>query len=304
MDAPTAIKATHTVPEGTQRQRLSDYLGGVFVQLPSRNSAKKAIKKGCIRLDGRLGTTGDWVLPGQQLTLLAIPPKKNRRWFKLPLQVVFDDDQLAVIVKPAGYPVSGPSFQTIENALPLHLQPSQSADVASQPRVVHRLDVPTSGLLLVSKTHHARMHLGAQFEAQRVQKRYQALLHGMPLASGIVDIPVEGKQAHTRYRCLRTVPSLLNAQISLVDLYPQTGRTHQLRRHMAALGYPILGDDLYGDAGNILKGKGLFLWAVGLQFEHPKTGLLQQHELPIPPKFVKFLDREQERYKRHQSTDS
>lgn len=299
---PTVI-AHHIVPASVAQQRLSDYLCGIFVQLPSRNSVKKAIGKGLIRLDGRRGYTGDWVLPGQQIELLELPSKKPPRWFKLPLEVLGEDDYLAVVVKPAGYPVSGKSFQTIENALPLHLQPSQAPDASSQPRVVHRLDVPTSGLLLIAKTKSARAHLGAQFEAKTIQKRYQALVHGLPSSMGSINEPIDGKLAYTRYQRLRTVPSLKNQQISLMDLYPQTGRTHQLRRHMAALGHPIIGDDLYGEEGKVLKGKGLFLRAVELHFDHPDTGIRQRYCLPVSSKFVKFLDREQQRYERHQASE-
>lgn len=291
----------HVVPEATPQQRLSDYLCGIFVQLPSRNSVKKAIRKGLIRLEGNRGYTGDWVLPGQQIELLEMTTKKTRRWFNLTLEVLYEDDHLAVVVKPAGYPVSGKSFQTIENALPLNLQPSMAPDVASQPRVVHRLDVPTSGLLLIAKTKSARAHLGAQFEAKTIQKRYQALVRGIPPTMGSINTPIDGKAAYTRYQRLRTVPSLRNQQISLMDLYPQTGRTHQLRRHMVELGHPILGDDLYGEKGNVLKGKGLFLRAVELHFDHPETGERQLYQLPCPTKFIKFLDREQQRYDRHQS---
>lgn len=302
MDATPCVIESHIVPEAAPRQRLSDYLCGVFVQLPSRNSVKKAIGKGLIRLEGHRGYTGDWVLPGQHIELLEMTTKKPRRWFKLSLEILYEDDHLAVVVKPAGYPVSGKSFQTIENALPLNLQPSTAPDIASQPRVVHRLDVPTSGLLLVAKTKSARAHLGAQFEAKTIQKRYQALVRGIPPTMGSINTPIDEKVAYTSYQRLRTVPSLRNQQISLMNLYPKTGRTHQLRRHLAELGCPIIGDDLYGEKGNVLKGKGLFLRAVELHFEHPETGLRQLHQLPIPSKFVKFLDREQQRYERHQSS--
>ena len=300
MDTTPSIIATHEVPEAVPKQRLSDYLCGIFQQLPSRSSVKTALTKGLVQLNGRRAFTGDWVLPGQQIELLA-PPQKERQWFKLPLEVLAEDDQMAVIIKPAGYPVSGKSFQTIENALPFNLKPSTAPDASAQPRVVHRLDVPTSGLLLISKTKSARAHLGAQFEQKTIKKRYQAVVMGQPPAEGAMHTPINGKAAHTEYRCLNTVPSLKNGQVSLLDLYPHTGRTHQLRKHLSELGHPIIGDALYGIEGKILRHKGLFLRAVELTFLHPITQEKQQYTLPTPPKFLSFLEREQRRYERHRT---
>lgn len=299
MNCPPVL-STHRVPDSVVRQRLSDYLCGIFPQLPSRNSVKKALKKGAILLNGRRAFTGDWAEPSQIIDLLKLEQAPQRA-FKLPLEVIAEDDYLAVVIKPAGYPVSGTSFQTIEQALPFNLTPSTAVDASAQPRVVHRLDVPTSGLLLVSKTRSARMHLGAQFEAKTIQKRYQALVVGQPKSRGSISTPVDDKAAYTRYECLRTVPSLRNHQISLMDLYPKTGRTHQLRRHLAGIGHPILGDGLYGKEGQVMKHKGLFLRAVEIHFNHPKTELRQLYHLPTPHKFNALLEREQRRYQQYYS---
>lgn len=300
METVQTVVATHIVPEGITQERMSDYLHGVWEQLPSRNSVKTAISKGLVRLDGCRAYTGDWVRTGQLIELLE-RPNTNQKWFKLPLEVLSEDDHVAVIIKPAGYPVSGRSFQTIENALPFNLQPSTAPDAAQQPRVVHRLDVPTSGLLLIAKTKSARAHLGAQFENKTIQKRYQAVVVGEPPVMGNVNTPIDDKMAYTRYQRLDSVPSLRNKQVSLMDLYPQTGRTHQLRKHMAELGHPIVGDTLYGVEGEVMKHKGLFLRAVELQFVHPHTGLRQSYRLPTPHKFLALLEREKRRYMCHRS---
>lgn len=289
------VLATHWVPLDIEQQRLSDYLCGVFPQLPSRKSVKVAIKKGAIYVNGKKGHTGDWVLPKQKIELLKIESAPTKI-LQLSLDVLYEDDSIAVVFKPAGIPVSGNQFRTIENALLHNISPSDRVDALKKPRAVHRLDAPTSGLLLIAKTRQARIHLGAQFEAKTIQKRYQAIVMGQPPIEGTIDLPIEGKASVSYFICLRTVDSLRSGQLSLLNLFPQTGRTHQLRIHLSQLGFPILGDKLYGTEGQILKGKGLFLTALELEFEHPTTQKRQQIKLPTPYKYTALLDREQRRF--------
>lgn len=289
------VLATHWVPLDIEQQRLSDYLCGVFPQLPSRKSVKVAIKKGAIYVNGKKGHTGNWVLPKQKIELLEIESAPTKI-LQLPLDVLYEDDSIAVVFKPAGIPVSGNQFRTIENALLHNISPSDRVDALKKPRAVHRLDAPTSGLLLIAKTRQARIHLGAQFEAKTIQKRYQAIVMGQPPIEGTIDLPIEGKASVSYFICLRTVDSLRSGQLSLLNLFPQTGRTHQLRIHLSQLGFPILGDKLYGTEGQILKGKGLFLTALELEFEHPTTQKRQQIKLPTPYKYTALLDREQRRF--------
>lgn len=287
--------ATHIVPRLERKQRLSDYLCGVLEALPSRKSVKNAIKKGRIYVDGQRAYTGDWVQEGQEIKLLEDRAIHNKI-FSLPLEILYEDDYLAIIIKPAGYIVNGNAFQTIERALPFNISLSQKADAYQEAKAVHRLDRPTSGLLVVAKTATAHQCLGAQFENKTIEKHYQAIAIGQLPPSGSIDSPVDGKAAYTRYQVSQTVPSLKNGHLSLVDLYPQTGRTHQLRQHLASVGCPILGDALYGIEGLILKHKGLFLRAVGLEFIHPITDKKLAFNLPTPNKFVALLAREKKRY--------
>lgn len=292
--------AVHIVPTLPQQQRLSDYLCGVLEALPSRKSVKNAIKKGRVYLDGVQGYTGDWVQTGQEIKLLQ-EEIIHTKIFRLPLEVLYEDEYLAVIVKPADYPVNGNYFQTIEHALPFNLSASTQVDAYPQAKAVHRLDRPTAGLLLIAKTATAHQHLGAQFEHKTIQKRYQAIAIGTLPPSGSIDSPIDGKAAYTQYQVLQTADSLKNGQLSLVELYPQTGRTHQLRKHLAGLGCPILGDPLYGIEGLILKHKGLFLRALGIQFIHPITEEKLVFDLPTPNKFTSLLAREQRRYSTYHS---
>lgn len=289
------VLAKHIVVEVEERQRLSDYLCGVFAQLPSRKSVKNAIKKGAIYVDGKKGRTGDWVELTQVIELLDLDTAPTKI-LKLPIEVLYEDDVLAVIFKPAGIPVSGNQFRTVENALLHNIKPSSHVDALKKPRVVHRLDAPTTGLLLVAKTKQARIHLGNQFEAKTIQKQYQAIVIGQPATQGVIDFPIEGKAAISDFECIETVDSLKNGKLSLLNLYPKTGRTHQLRIHLSQLGFPILGDKLYGIEGLILKHKGLFLTAVRLDFEHPTKAERQVVDLPTPYKYIALLAREQRRY--------
>lgn len=289
------VLAKHIVRELEGRQRLSDYLCGVFEQLPSRKSVKTAIKKGAIYVNGKKGHTGDWVCLEQVIELIDLD-RPLAKILKLPIEVVYEDDVLAVVVKPAGIPVSGNQFRTVENALLHNISLSNRVDALKKPRVVHRLDAPTTGLLLVAKTKQARIHLGHQFEAKTIQKKYQAIVIGQPATSGVIDFPIDGKVSVSNFDCIETVDSLKNGKLSLLNLYPQTGRTHQLRIHLSKLGYPILGDKLYGIEGLILKHKGLFLIAVRLDFEHPTKQERQIIELPTPYKYTALLAREQRRH--------
>lgn len=295
------ILAVHIVPIVEISQRLSDYLCGVFKQLPSRKSVKTAIKKGAVYVDGKKGHTGDWVKSYQKIELIDLD-KAPSKVLKMPMEILYEDAYLAVVFKPAGIPVSGNQFRTVENALLYNIQPSAEPDGLKQPRAAHRLDAPTSGLLLIAKTKGARINLGAQFEAKIIQKRYQAIVIGKPPQKGTIAFPIGGKASLSTYECLQTVDSLKSGQLSLLNLYPETGRTHQLRIHLSTFGFPILGDALYGTEGLILKHKGLFLTAIELNFKHPISGGEQTIVLSTPYKYEALLKREQGRFDRYHNS--
>lgn len=291
------INETHKVPENVQGVRLSDYARIAFPMIPSRKAAAKAIKRGELRIDGEPAHSGSWIEAGQMLEWVDLQQAAPKT-YRLPLEVVFEDEYLAVINKPPGIEVSGNKFKTVENALAGSLSPSAQPDALRWPRPVHRLDYSTSGLLLVAKTAGAQVFLGQQFEEKTIRKRYRAVVTGMPSASGRVDEPINDMPAQSEYSAVETVPSLRSGQLTLVDLYPLTGRTHQLRIHMAAIGHPIVGDQKYGPEGNVLKGKGLFLAAVELSFPHPAERRELTISIDTPPKFDSLLKREQTRWEK------
>lgn len=204
---------------------------------------------------------------------------------------------MAIINKPAGISVSGNQYKTIVNALGFNLKVSNQKDALNWPLPVHRLDNQTSGLLIIAKTVMARIKLGRAFENKQIKKKYQAIVIGKTDPKGSVNYKIGEKEAFSEYKTLQTVKSLKNDYLSLLELIPSTGRTHQLRIHCAkALGTPILGDKIYGKPNLILKHKGLFLCAVALDFVHPITTEELKIRIATPHKFIKRLENEQRRF--------
>ena len=293
------LLAQHIVPPSTTPTRLSDYACGIFTQLVSRKSVKKAIKSGALKVNGSVESTAYRVQVNEQIQLYeeALSPPQP---LALTLDVLWEDDDLAVIRKPAGIVVSGNQYRTVTNALSHNLQASPLTDALAWPRPVHRLDQGTSGPLLIAKTALAHVRLGQYFEEKRIQKKYRAVCIGQLPDQGTIDTPIEGKASCSLFQTIRTARSIKNEHLTLVELEPKTGRTHQLRIHLASLGCPILGDELYGKQGLILKGKGLFLAAIALSFTHPRNGQVCQIEILQPAKFDKRMDREFEMWKKKQ----
>ncbi|MFC1668827.1 pseudouridine synthase [Spirochaetota bacterium] len=290
----TVIK-THTVPDDIVEVRFSDYAREVFTGIPSRNGIKKAIKRGDLRIDGEACKTGTWIKPGQVIDLIH-SDKNKPKVYLLNLDIIYEDEHLAVINKPAGIEVLGNKFKTVENALPHNIVPSTDENALTRPMTVHRIDMQTSGLLVIAKTAPAQIELGRQFEKRQVKKRYSAIVIGKADEHGQITKPIEGREAYTEFALIKNVRSLKNDWLSLVYLYPHTGRTHQLRIHMADSGFPILGDKIYGKEGTVLKGKGLFLSSVELSFTHPVKGVPVNVKVDEPKKFQTFLDREERRW--------
>ncbi len=289
---------THIVHENITPSRFSDYACGLFAQLYSRKSVKKAIKNGDLLVNGEKAETGRWIKQGDKIELIE-PENTQPKEYKLALEVVYEDDFLAVINKPAGIVVNGNRFRTIENALLGNIKRSGQEDALKWPRPVHRLDSQTKGLLVISKTAKAHISLGKQFEDRSIKKMYRAVVKGTPPPQGIIDKPVNGRNAVTGFTLIRSVPSLKNKTLSLMELLPETGRTHQIRIHLAGSGHPVMGDTLYGENGNTLLHKGLFLASVGLTFRHPVTQEKLNIKIEDPPRFRLFMEREEKRWRKY-----
>jgi 23S rRNA pseudouridine1911/1915/1917 synthase len=280
------IRESHIVPPQEGPSRLQEYAVGIFHTITTRSAVKKAIKKELILVNGNIGVTGTYINGGEEISLLESPPKHKA--FHLQLEVLFEDDYLAIINKPAGIAVSGNSFATIDNALAQNLEPSQQED-AVRPRPVHRLDYPTSGLLLIGKTSSSIQRLSQLFEKKEIQKTYHAITIGKMNPEGTISTPIDNKEALTQYWLLSFQSSQRFVRLNLLKLSPKTGRRHQLRKHLASLGNPILGDKEYGTQGLILHGKGLYLHASRLEFIHPFTEEIMNIKCELTKKFAKIF---------------
>ena len=277
------IKETHIVSAINEKIRLQEYAVSIFASLPTKSSLKKALKKELILLDGQPANTSDWIKKGQKIQLLE-PENPNKKVFTLKLEIIFEDDYLALIHKPAGIPTSGNYFKTITNALPFNLKPSNQKDALPAPLPVHRLDNPTSGILLIAKSKATQVALNRLFEEKKIIKSYYALVFGTIIDSFIPNNPIQEKSAETRIEVIDHF-QFKNEKLSLVKAFPKTGRTHQIRIHLAENGNPIVGDKLYGKTSEDIKKGGLFLAATGLEFIHPETEQIMNFELELPKKF-------------------
>lgn len=280
------LTETHKVPYLEKPIRLQEYGVGIFTTNPTKSGFKKAIKKQLVLVKGNIATTSLFIHGGEIIELYQL--KENRKVFHLDLEIIFEDDYLAIINKPAGINVSGNSFATIDNALTQNLKSSTQKDTV-RPRPVHRLDYPTSGLLLIGKTNTSVIALNKLFENKEIQKTYHAVSIGKMNLHGKIDKNIDDKPSFTEYKVLETITSERFEYLNLVQLHPKTGRKHQLRKHLLTIGNPILGDKDYYLENLILKGKGLYLHASKLAFTHPITLEKMTIYSKLPKKFKKLF---------------
>ncbi|MFT6948457.1 MAG: 23S rRNA pseudouridine1911/1915/1917 synthase [Vicingaceae bacterium] len=267
---------------------MADYSIGIFSNFSTKSALKKAIKKGLIFVDGLTAKTALVISGGEKIECFTENNESTKRHLNLELSLIFEDEYLAVIEKPAGILVSGNGFKTIDNALLQNLKRSNLSD-ACRPRPVHRLDYPTTGLLLVGKTKSAITKLNQLFENKEIKKTYLAITIGEMDAQGTIQVPVDDKKAYTHYHNISTVESTRFGKLNLLLLKPKTGRRHQLRKHLAHVGNQILGDREYGKPELLLKGKGMYLHACTLEFIHPFSEEPVSFQSRIPKRFQKIV---------------
>ena len=266
----------------------------VFPALGSSNAVRRALTVGRVLVNQRPAPLHYQLRIGDVLTLR--PAKSQRKKVTIPVTIIYEDDYLLVANKPAGIAVNGNRNKTLENALSDTVSTSGLPDALPGPVAAHRLDVPTKGLVLLAKTKTALVGLNRAFQQNNISKTYYAIVHGQPNEDGRIDSPVAGKSALTHFKKLKSVSSRVFGHLSLLELQPVTGRTHQLRIHLQQIGHLIVGDKQYAAEQKTILGKGLFLFAGRLVFTHPISEKPLDFQLELPARFRKLLDREAARF--------
>ena len=313
--------------------RLDRYLASRLGKRVSRNVIQRHIDEGNVTVNGRTVKRKHHVQPGDVIDVyLPTTRPEEIPAEPIPIDVIYEDDDMLALNKQAGiivHPARGNWSGTLVNGLAYYFQKNwrdprelPSSGEVFRPGIVHRLDRDTTGVMLVAKTETALWRLGKQFEFRKISKTYTAIVHGsMPLDEDVIDMPigkhsgigdkyavhhdtgrahpVMTKEAVTRYRVLRRMRAgVRNTEFTLVELFPKTGRTHQLRVHLSTIGYPIVGDKMYGGGPlyrSQLEGRNQVaegpvicrqaLHAHKIEFNHPRSDERMSLTAPWPDDF-------------------
>ena len=301
MTQETAVPEFHEFTVEVSESRLDQYLAGLDTGI-TRSQLSRLIVEGQALVNGRPAKPSSKVRAGDSVSLSVPPPRPTGVVAQdIPVTVVYQDESVVVIDKPAGlavHPGPGHPDMTLVNALLAMCPDIQGIGGEIRPGIVHRLDKDTSGLMMVAKSHQAHNDLSAQIKARQVTKGYLALVQGsLKSTEGKVDVPVGrhprrrtrmavvvgGKEARTNYKVRQELRGH-----SLVELYLETGRTHQIRVHMAHLGHPLVGDTTYGHASHLVDRH--FLHAFHLGFKHPISGEPLDFRIDLPPDLTPAID--------------
>lgn len=269
----------------------------------TRSQANEAIKKGEVLVNGKVVKAKYAVKAGDEITY-HLPEEEVLEILAedIPLEIIYEDQDVAVVNKPQGmvvHPSAGHTSGTLVNALMYHIKDLSSINGVVRPGIVHRIDKDTSGLLMIAKNDNAHRSLAAELKDKKSLRQYLAIVHGnLPNDRGVIEAPIGrsdkdrkkqaviagGRDALTRFKVLERF-----GHYTLVELTLETGRTHQIRVHMAYIGHPVAGDPLYGPKKS-LKGNGQFLHAATLGFTHPTTKEEMVFSAEVPEIFEKTLD--------------
>jgi 23S rRNA pseudouridine1911/1915/1917 synthase len=308
----SASSTTIIVPAGSEGIRLDRFLASVLGE-QSRSQIQRLIKDGQVRVDGRTVRPNQPVKTGHAITVqIPQPVDAAPRPEALPLPILYQDQDIILVDKPAGmvvHPAAGHSGGTLVNALLHHIDDLSGIGGEKRPGIVHRLDRGTSGLMVVAKHDRAHEELARQFRDREVEKEYIALVWGEVMAGRRIDAaigrdPTNRKKMSARARRSReAVTRIVRAEhfgrvLTLVHVAIHTGRTHQIRVHLSAIGHPVVGDALYGGVHRRVPGDVRavthldrpFLHAARLAFRHPLDGRLMEFTSELPEDLRRVLD--------------
>lgn len=305
-------KLSALIPNELAGKRLDQALSQLFPDY-SRNRIQDWIRAGVVTVNGQPAETKQKLFGGEDVVLTPVFDVVTQVAPEaIPLHIVYEDEALIVVDKPQGlvvHPAAGHHDGTLQNAL-LHHDPA--LDKVPRSGIVHRIDKDTSGLLMVARTVEAHKRLVEQLQAHTVHRQYLALVQGTLTGGGTIDLPIgrhgsdrkrfavrpDGKPAVTHYR----IAERFQAH-TLVEVQLETGRTHQIRVHMAHIGHPLVGDPVYGGRARLPQGaspeliaalqgfKRQALHAGSLGIDHPETEAYMEWESPLPSDFEALLDR-------------
>lgn len=304
---------TITVPAESAGERIDRFLASVVPNL-SRSQLQRLIKEGQVQAAGRAVKSNHVVRDGETIVVdIPEPVDPTPKPEELPLPIVYQDSDIAVIDKPAGmvvHPAAGHDSGTLVNALLHHVDDLSGIGGEKRPGIVHRLDRGTSGLMVIAKHDAAHEELARQFQEREVEKEYIALVWGVVQAGRRIDAPIgrdpnDRKKMSARARRSREAvtrivrtETIRNGALTLARVAIYTGRTHQIRVHLSAIGHPIVGDPLYGgvhrrvpgDIRAVMHLERPFLHAARLAFNHPGDGRRMEFTSELPDDLLRVLD--------------
>ncbi len=285
-------------------ERLDLYLSQELNNV-SRSYIQKLIKEGLVKVNDKVAKAKYAVCEGDHIQVYLPEPKKLEiEAENIPIDIVYEDDDVAVVNKPQGmvvHPAPGNYSGTLVNALLYHLNSLSSINGIIRPGIVHRIDKDTSGLLMIAKNDLAHEELSKQLKAHTINRIYNALVDGnIKEEKGTIDAPIgrhpvdrkkmtvinlNSKEAVTHFRILERF-----GQYTLIEAKLETGRTHQIRVHMSFINNPVTGDPVYGGKNQRFKTKGQLLHAKTIGFIHPRTKEYLEFDSALPEHFIRILN--------------
>ncbi|MDO4556995.1 MAG: RluA family pseudouridine synthase [Lachnospiraceae bacterium] len=292
------------IGEEESELRVDKYLSGELSDL-SRSYIQKLLKEGRVFASGKPVKANYKVKSGDEISFFVPPLKElSVEPEPIPLSILYEDKDLIIINKPKDmvvHPCAGRYSGTLVNGLLYHCKDELSGiNGVLRPGIVHRIDKDTTGVLVVCKNDQAHKCVAEQLKEHSITRKYRAIVHGILKEDGIIDAPIgrstrnrkkmavcekNGKRAVTHYRVLKH----LKKKYTYIECQLETGRTHQIRVHMASIKHPLLGDTIYGPAANPYHLEGQCLHAMVLGLIHPKTKEYMEWEAPLPQYFQTLL---------------